>query len=721
MTLALAAALVLAASPPAGYFPFVIPWDALAPGSAVDVSSLNQSPAGSGGFITPRNGTFVEEHSGRRVRFFATNLGARAAFPSNEDADKIAGRMAQLGINLVRLHHLQNTWEKPEGTIWKPGKPHQEVDPAQLEKLDYLIHALRSHGIYVNLNLSTTREYVPELGFPPSVRQIPFTHHKKVDLFDRHMIEVQKDYARALLDRTNRFTGRAYKDEPALAFVEINNENSLVGWPGESPGEGLGTLPEPFRGEIVSLWNAWLSGRYGDDDRLVSAWTEAGPEPGRSSIPPGARPYALDPEESLARRNVNLATDAASGPRAEDWTEFLAATDKAYAEEMRHFLKSGLGLRANLIDTQVQWGGLTALGREASMEYADAHGYWQHPSFAGAAWDPVHWTVGRRPLVEEMDRGQGLLGELALERLAGKPFTVSEYNHPAPNDYRVEMMPLLSTFALLQDWDGFYTFIYPATGTGEGNDRIEGFFDTGLDPTKVALYPSTALIFRKGLLPPLPTKETVTLPDRPWRLAGSATDVWRQTGGPPDTLSSRTALAVDSGTALRRQPTGTPEPPAALVARNSRGAVYRVDTPAAKVLTGFIGGGRFSMTGVTLSFPDFGRNGEGFGALTLVDLEGHDVGTTRRALLTLVGNAENQGMGWNADRTSVGDQWGEGPVVAEGIPCVVSLPTTRRLKVFPLDASGKRAEPLAVVRQLDRLTFRVGPESKTLWYEIAER
>jgi hypothetical protein len=233
----------------AALFPFVIPWDDAVQGTATDVSGLDREPAGTAGFIVVRDGVFVEETTGRRVRFFATNLAARAAFPSRADADRIAARMAKLGINLVRLHHLQNSWEKPGGTIWK-GKPFVEVDPAQVDKLDALVAALKRHGIYTNLNLSTTREYVPELGFPQSVRRIPFDFDKKVDEFDRSMIELQKDYARALLDHVNPYTGLAYRDEPALAFVEINNENSLVGWPHEAPGEGLDALPEPFHAEI---------------------------------------------------------------------------------------------------------------------------------------------------------------------------------------------------------------------------------------------------------------------------------------------------------------------------------------------------------------------------------------------------------------------------------------------------------------------------------------
>ena len=261
LSVSLAAISLPAVADESTLFPFVIPWDDATADTVTNVSHLNAGSAGSGGFIESRDGHFVEAATGKRVRFFATNLGARADFPSREDADKIAARMAKLGINLVRLHHLQNNWETDDGTIWLPGKPYLDVDPVQVDKLDYLITALKRNGIYTNLNLSTTRDYIPEVGFPESVNDIPFRHHKKVDKFNRRMIQLQQEYAAKLLDRVNPYTGLAYRDEAALAFIEINNENSLVGWPGETPGEGLDTLPEPFRSELVALWDSWLHGR----------------------------------------------------------------------------------------------------------------------------------------------------------------------------------------------------------------------------------------------------------------------------------------------------------------------------------------------------------------------------------------------------------------------------------------------------------------------------
>jgi hypothetical protein len=445
------------------------------------------------------------------------------------------------------------------------------------------------------------------------------------------------------------------------------------------------------------------------------------------TLRPGAAPWEPPPGQSLLRRNLGLGTDAFHGRRLSDWMLFLLQSEKAYAEEMRSFLREDLKVRANLIDTQIQWGRLAALERESSMEYADAHAYWQHPEFTGSGWDSVNWFIRRRAHVNVMDSDQGVLADLALHRVAGRPYTVSEYNHPAPNDYQSEMMPLLATFAALQDWDAFYTFAYPPTGRGEDNEALEGFFDVGINPAKAAFYPSTALMFRRGLVAPLAATDTLRVPPRSWETFGSAPDAWERTGGRPDLLKVRVALGEAALKEARREPAtagpaaGAPAPAAVTVRRNARGATYIVDAPAAKAAAGFVGGETLALGDVTLSFPSFGRGGEGFAALTLVDLDGRALATTDRALLTLVGRAENRGMGWNADRTSVGDRWGEGPVMAEGIPCQVSLRASGHRVVWALDGSGQRRERVPAVRRSGTVVFRADPRYRTVWYEIADR
>ena len=96
---ALATGSLLAQTPAEDMFPFVIPGLAApAAGSVVDVSWLNDPPAGGHGFVRAREGHFVDGR-GQRLRFLASNFTFGSCFPDHDTADKLAARLASLGIS----------------------------------------------------------------------------------------------------------------------------------------------------------------------------------------------------------------------------------------------------------------------------------------------------------------------------------------------------------------------------------------------------------------------------------------------------------------------------------------------------------------------------------------------------------------------------------------------------------------------------------------------
>jgi hypothetical protein len=834
-------------------FPFVMPWNAEPAGTAMDVSFLNSGPAGANGRIIVRNGKFVESKTGRRVRFFGTNVGAKAAFPSLEDADLIARRMKILGINLVRFHHLHNGWDLDGGTIWKPGRTHIEIDPRQLQKLDNFVAALKRHGIYSNINLQTSREYVPALGLPETVTQIP-SFQKKVDKFYPRMIELQKEYAKDLLDRVNPYTRLRYKDDPAILKVEINNENSLVGWPNESPGAGLSGLPSPFRETIVRLWNQWLLAKYGSDAGLRRGWpsintlkgpsitTSANrwtwenqsngdvvigevPDTGsqmhatalkaviNSNVGPdwhvqahlggltlengkvytvqfrakASQPMAFDVSSRLDKPDwrflglqstVSVGTEwkaytinwkvSASEPgharvgfvlgkvrgtlevqdftiregslvmgvpegasiergtvdipaadqsqRSRDWTAFLAQTEAKYTETMRSYLVKDLGFsNTHIIDTQASWGGLTTFLREKNSSFRDDHHYWNHPTFLGSDWDPKNYRVDRKSIVDEIGKSNGTLGAAAPYRFAGIPHSISEYNHPAPNDFQVEMMPLYAAFAAFQDWDCIYTFAWDATGTGMDNTRYSNYFDMALNPSKYAFFPSAALAFRLGLVAPAAQQAVLSVGTTPWQPHLSAWAAWGEHSFNP--LTQRLAIRQGTGTAPTLSVTGKAGPPVFVSSPGEGGAIVRSDAPSLKSVVGFVGGRKVSFAGAELAFGKFGAN---FAALTLTSTSGAPLESAPRALLTLGARFENSNMAWNEARNSVSDQWGQGPTMAEIVPVQVTLRVNGPRKVFVLGPDGKRGKEVKATFAGGRLTFSLGSQTRAAWVEIVK-
>ena len=138
------------------------------------------------------------EYDGERIRFFGASLSYDANFPDNEDAKPIAKRLAKLGVNLVRLHHMDHAYA-PQG-IWhydeeEPSKTVLDTD--QMAKLDYFINQLKINGIFINLNLHVSRELSTDEGIVDD--EFMPTFNKGVDLFDDRMRVLHKQYATDLL------------------------------------------------------------------------------------------------------------------------------------------------------------------------------------------------------------------------------------------------------------------------------------------------------------------------------------------------------------------------------------------------------------------------------------------------------------------------------------------------------------------------------------------
>jgi hypothetical protein len=102
----------------------------------------------------------------------------------------------------------------------------------------------------------------------------------------------------------------------------------------------------------------------------------------------------------------------------------------------------------------------------------------------------------------------------------------------------------------------------------------------------------------------------------------------------------------------------------------------------------------------------------------IASLDGKPIAESSRMLLAIATRAENSGMVWNADRTSVGRNWGHAPVIAQGVPASVLLPGDARPMVTALDPKGERAGTVSVKRAIDRWGFEVDPGNRSIWYAV---
>ncbi|MFO0925978.1 MAG: hypothetical protein U0736_02940 [Gemmataceae bacterium] len=439
------------------------------------------------------------------------------------------------------------------------------------------------------------------------------------------------------------------------------------------------------------------------------------------SLRPGAV-GALAPDASVEKGTVPPARPSAS-PTGQDWIAFLIDVEKRYTVGLKEYIQNDLKSKSLVLCSQASYGGLGGALRERSADFTDMHSYWEHPHFPRRPWDANDWRIDNKAMVRH--KSAGTMPGLAHYRLAGRAFTVSEYNHPAPNDYQAECVPLLAAFAAWQDWDGVYLFDYTGDRDHLAETRVRGFFSIDSNPAKMALMPaarccSTAATCAGGgndraRVP------TGSVPALLGRYGPNIARLWSAAGSPPEeVLTHRLALAFVDGTGaptLNRQGKPADNPPLRLTGAGTDKALLTVDAPASKLLVGALAGRSVDVGGPTVAVP---ADGPAFAVVALSALDGQATEKSRSLLLTAVGRVENEGMGWNETRTSVGNRWGKGPARAQGIPATVTLPTGgKTVTVHALDGTGKRAGRVPVTLADGKATFAIGPSHRTLWYEIA--
>ena len=832
------------------FFPFVISYDAR--DNAANVSRFLSAPAGRDGFVRVEGDAFVNDAG--PVRFHATNLTGPANFPAHADADALAARLARLGVNCVRLHFM-DTWyvnfmPKPmQGILADDSVTQRKLDPAQLDKMDYLIAALKRRGVYVDLNLHVGRTLDKRDGLPDGG---PWAN-KCVGQFMPRMIELQKEYARDLLTHVNAYTGNAYVDEPAVAMIEISNEDSLLRpW---LDGSFFG-YPDPFCLELARQWNAWLRRTYGSKEAVAAAWTgpveplgedlvrpgwrtEKGPAdvsfaltggvcratvtkrgdeyhpkafrtfPLRKGRPytlefkirrlrgkgpvsfavastangwtclglqelvnpvrdwlivnrsfvatadcgdafvqftrlpagvtdirdvtlrPGALPPDVDPAEGFASGEVPLATRFDSAAVRRDFLRFLRDTELAYWTGLRSYVKDGLKAHAPVSGTQLDYSPQVVQGR---LDYIDQHSYWRHPS---GGWISLQakepWTIGADSMVNSLANMLYLSGC----RVVGKPYTISEYNHPYPNPFGAEGQPMLAAFAAFQGWSGVFQYGYNHYVDRWAPDANPWcFFDSIARTDVLAHFPAcSAMVLRgdvaraRGLRAPSVTSEDTLLV----QLGGSVATDYARAGGGSAADAVLHAVGVSLGAPVDRRVTPAATGGKTLVSdtgelvwnREKLGKAYfAVKAPQVKLFTGFPEGRTVDLGGVRLSV---GRTSLDWATVSLVSRDATGFGEKGAASILLAATAGCGNAGRVVKRLP-GGMWtlpdrGHGPVMAEGVPLTLTLPAKAdTVACWALDGRGERKAEVPVKADADgRATVAVGPEFRTVWYELAVR
>ena len=432
--------------------------------------------------------------------------------------------------------------------------------------------------------------------------------------------------------------------------------------------------------------------------------------------------YAMESGESLEQDTVGVFAGVESEPRKIDRMVFLAQTEKTYFDGMRRFVKEDLGCQAMVTGTIVF--GPLGLYAQSDMDFIDSHAYWQHPRFPRQPWDQADWTIDQKAMSSYPE--QATLFELAAERLGGKPYTVTEYNHPAPLDSQAECVPMIASFAAAQDWDGIWLYTYSHSGNDWAREQMNSYFDIDTNPAKWGFMPAGALIFRQaGLLPRrFSLTSALTVKDQPLAetLAGlhlkHGSNLFASVETPwQECLSVTLFRSLQAETKTAKQRYNEKESPAATV-HNWEDGSYAMKNDKCWVVTGDI-------RAVQEKMPQddtfrFAVESPSFSAITITALDGKSLGSEScKMLITACGRCENTEMQFSEDRRTVGRNWGKAPVRIEPVAGTIHINTAS-----PLSGSGVTCSVLNPDGSIQK-TFPItegriplSPEHQTMWYVV---
>jgi hypothetical protein len=395
-----------------------------------------------------------------------------------------------------------------------------------------------------------------------------------------------------------------------------------------------------------------------------------------------------------------------------DWYAFLWSLEEKYWPGMYRFVREELKAKSLILGTQLFW---SPFPIQQQLDVIDSHAYWQHPDFPNRQWDMSDWTVKNDSMSGAADGGT--IPRLAMQRVAGKPYIVSEYNHAAPNTFNAETFPLICAYAALQDWDGIFAFAYSHRRDDWAKGFFPSFFDIDQHPVKMATLPGSIAMFVRGDVMRADTEAIISFtPDEALerarlhgpRIAADSLLPWqaamRQRVG---VRLGKSPLLPNSGLEGQISTSDTLQ-----LSWDTIDKVVTVNTDRSKAVIGFAERRSYDLDGVKV---EFGAMRQGFGVVQATVMEGESFRSAKRILITATADVANTDMKWTSpEKISVGRNWGRAPSLVEGVPATITFPMETPLKAWALDEQGQRRAEMP----LEGGKLEIGPQHRTLWYEV---
>lgn len=690
-------------------------WFAFAPteDAGPSVISMNEwldKPAGTHGGVRMAGDHFEFEDK-TPMKFWGVNLSyGGGCAPEKKTAEFTAARFAKYGVNGVRLHKF--SYPKDQMGIGEL-KDATQMTPEGLDRLDYFAAQLKSNGVYFGWSHTFGFHVCPGnrsrlLAYDEIERNLKGNTYGFIN-FAEDVQDLMIEMVVNLLQHRNPYTGRTYAQEPALSFIELQNEDDIFFYTSEKAFAACPTYRKLFTARFCE----WLLARYGSESKLQQAWSGA-----------------LKPGEALAAKNIE--------PQTNPW--FFSEA---------HLSGQTGGARQRLLDSaawlhEMQnkfYSRFVKAIRDAGYQGPLCGSPWQAPAML-----PHYYNLQSDALVGYIDRhnyfGGGLFDSMlaqpgsgyfssGLQQAANRPFGLSEWIHVYPSLYSAEGPAIVAAYGMgLQGWDASYEFQSQAAPR-TFNDRVGwppwGVWEADV-PTQLGQYPALTRMLYRGDVRESQIISTRRVSRKEFDSGRfSFSDTVAQEGDikafggsvPPEALAAgrvvveftdqplpssfpdlakyRTATAIHSSTGQ-------------LVWDTAGQGFFTVNTPGTKAVVGFAEGKELRLGEVTiqLACP--------YASLFLTALDKNvTLAEAKSALLCAVARNSNSGFKYFTIDSRTLDN-GRGPILLEPVRATLTFSSRRVASVNVLDHDGRRTGKSLPVTD-GHFTID-GARDKTLYYEV---
>jgi hypothetical protein len=458
-----------------GKWAFDPPRDEFRPESLLDLRSLNEKVAGQSGYVTlskDRNDFVLGD--GIPARFWAVNTSYYG-----ENLDRHARFLAKRGVNMVRFH----------GNI-TPKEKLDSIDVEERDKLWRTVAAMKKQGIYVTFSpywagASRTK---PAMGYLDDGGN----RNWGLLFFDARLQAAYRKWWEMVLSEPNPYTGIPLATDPALAIIQLQNEDSLLFWTSQK-------IKGSAKAELRRQFGQFVKKKYGSVESAFDAWKGAKVSRDQDEADAGDEVALYIVWEFTQRRG-----GAGEAKRLADQLEFFTETMRAFNQNMRDYLRKELKCKAlinagnwrtadnfKLLDAErYSYSANEVMG--VNRYFSGTH-RGQHDGWA---------IVNGDTFTDESVLLQPHKLPVALKQPAGFPMIVPESSWVPPQGYQSEGPFLIAAYQSLTGVDGYYWFAtkeedWRKPGSANGYMPSEGKWVCAT-PMLMGQWPAAALLYRRG-------------------------------------------------------------------------------------------------------------------------------------------------------------------------------------------------------------------------------